>query len=40
MKHAGQHIHFVGMGGHDGAGALSSFLHGMPQPPACRRPVR
>jgi hypothetical protein len=40
MKHAVQHMRVVGIGGHDGAGALSFCLCVMPQPRASGRPVR
>jgi hypothetical protein len=33
MKHAVKHIHFVGIGGHVGGGAPTSFSAAMPLPP-------
>ncbi len=33
MKHAVEHLHFVGVGGRAGGGALAPFPCGMPQPP-------
>lgn len=40
MNHAAKHIHCVGTGGRDGAGALSPALCVMPQPQAARERTR
>lgn len=40
MKHAVKHSHCMGIGGRDGAGALSPCLCAMPQPRATRERAR